>query len=120
MIKAFLLGALAAGVAVLVASKLFSGVRIRRGGTAITAAIVFGILNLAIGWLVSVILAIVLLPAALLTFGLPYLVLGWLANVVLLWITDKLIDDFEIENFGSLIGTAGLISVAAWLAQRIL
>ena len=120
MIKTFLFGALAAGLAVLVASKLFAGVRVRRSGTLIAVALVFALLNLVIGWLITAVLAIALLPAALLTFGLPYLFLGWLANLVLLWITDKVIRDFEIESFGSLLGTSGLISLAAWLAQRLL
>jgi putative membrane protein len=119
MFKSFVVGALAAGVAVLVASKLFSGVRVRRTGTLVAVSLVFALLNLVIGWLITAVLAIVLLPAALLTFGLPYLFLGWLANLVLLWLTDKVIDDFEIKTFGPLAGTAGLISLAAWLAQRV-
>ena len=120
MLKTFVFGALAAGLAVLVASKLFSGVHIRRSGTALTVALVFAILNLAVGWLVTAILAVLLLPAAILTLGLPYLILGWLANLVLLWITDKLVDDFEVRTFGSLAGTAALISAAVWIVQRIL
>jgi len=118
VIKSFLLGALVAGLAVVVASKIISGVRIRRGGTAVTVAIVFALLNLLVGWLIKTVLAVVLLPAALLTFGLVYLFLGWLANLVLLWITDKLVDDFEVRGFGSYAGAAGLISLAMWLVQR--
>jgi putative membrane protein len=119
MIKTFLLGALAAGLAVLAASKLFSGVRAKKTGTAVTVALVFALLNLVIGWLITAVLAVVLLPAALLTFGLPYLLLGWIANVILLWITDALVADFEIEGFGALLGTGALVSVAAWLVQRL-
>ena len=120
MIKSLLLGALAAGLAVVVASKLFSAVRIRRTGTAVIVGLVFAVLNLLIGWLVTALLALALLPAALFTFGLAYLFLGWLANAVVLWLTDKFIDDFEVDTFGALIGTGALVSGAAWLVQRLL
>ena len=59
------------------------------------------------------------LPQALLTFGLIYLAFGLIVNAVLLYITDKLIDDFKITGLGPLFGAAGLISVAAWLLPRI-
>ncbi len=119
MVKMFVIQAIAAGIAVLLASKIIPGVRIRKTESAIAIAAAFAVLNLLTGWLLKVVLAIVLLPAAFLTFGLVYLVLGLIVNSILLYVTDKLIDDFEIKGFGSLVGTAGLISVAAWLLPRI-
>lgn len=119
MFKTFIIQAIAAGIAVLVASKIMPGVRIREGKTAIGIALAFAALNLVAGWLLKAVLAIVLLPAAVLTFGLAYLVLGLIVNSILLYVTDKLIDDFEIKGFGPLIGSAGLISVASWLLPRI-
>lgn len=119
MVKMFVIQAIAAGVAVLLARKIIPGVRVRKTESAIGIAAAFAVLNLLIGWLLKVVLTIVLLPAALLTFGLVYLVIGLVVNTILLYVTDKLIDDFEIESFGSLVGTAGLISVAAWLLPRI-
>jgi putative membrane protein len=119
MVKMFLIQAIAAGIAVLLASKIIPGVRVRKTESAIGIAAAFAVLNLLAGWLLKVVLAIVLLPAAFLTFGLVYLVLGLIVNTILLYVTDKLIDDFEIKSFGSLVGTAGLISVAAWLLPRI-
>jgi putative membrane protein len=119
MVKMFVIQAIAAGIAVLLASKIIPGVRVRKTESAIGIAAAFAVLNLLAGWLLKVVLAIVLLPAAFLTFGLVYLVLGLIVNTILLYVTDKLIDDFEIKSFGSLVGTAGLISVAAWLLPRI-
>jgi putative membrane protein len=40
-------------------------------------------------------------------------------NSLLLWMTDKLIEDFEITGLGPLLGTAGLISLATWLLPRL-
>lgn len=119
MLKMFILQALAAGLAVLVASKIIPGVRVRKLETALGVAAAFAVLNLVTGWLLKAVLAVVLLPAALLTFGLAYLVLGLIVNSILLYITDKLIDDFEIDGLWPLVGSAGLVSVAAWLLPRI-
>jgi putative membrane protein len=119
MLKTFVIQAIAAAIAVLVAAKIMPGVRIRKTETAVGIAVAFAILNLLVGWLLKAVLAVVLLPAAILTLGLPYLVLGLVVNVILLYITDKLIDDFEVTGFWPLVGTAGLISIAAWLLPRI-
>lgn len=115
----FIIQAIAAALAVLLASKIMPGVQIRKTESAIGIAAAFAVLNLLAGWLLKLVLAIVLLPAAVLTFGLAYLVLGLIVNTILLYVTDKLIDDLEFKSFGSLVGTAGLISVAGWLLPRI-
>ena len=120
MINRFFLQALAAGIAVFIASRYVPGVRVRRNTTAIGVAAVFGLLTLLLGWVLRVLVGIALLPAAIMTFGLAFLVLGLIVNTILLWATDKLIDDFEIRGLGPLVGTAGLISLAAWVIQRLL
>lgn len=119
MFKDFIIQALAAGIAVLVGAKLMPSVRIRRFQTAIGVAAVFALLNFFLGWLVKFLVAVALLPAAILTLGLAYLFLGLLVNTVLLYATDKLIDDFEIRGLGPLVGTAALISFAGWLLPRL-
>ncbi|WP_437774654.1 phage holin family protein [Sorangium sp. So ce315] len=118
--KTLIIQALAAGLAVLVGTKLMPGVRIRKTGTTLVVAAVFTLLNLLLGWFVKFLVAVALLPAAVLTLGLAYLFFGIVVNSVLLWATDKLIDDFEIRGLGSLVGTAALISFAGWLLPRIL
>lgn len=117
--KTFLIQAIAAGLAILAASKFVPGVRIRKTESALIIAVAFAALNFVVGWLLKAVLAVALFPAALLTFGLAYLVLGLLVNAVLLYITDKVLDDFEIDGLWPLIQSAGLISVAAWLVTRI-
>ncbi|WP_437323055.1 phage holin family protein [Sorangium sp. So ce381] len=118
--KALIIQALAAGLAVLVGTKILPGVRIRTTQTALVVAAVFTVLNLLLGWLVKFLVAVALLPAAILTLGLAYLLFGLVVNSVLLYATDKLIDDFEIRGLGPLFGTAALISFAGWLLPRLL
>lgn len=119
MLKTFIIQALAAGIAVFVASKIIPGVKIRKNKAAFGIAAAFAALNLVAGWLLRVILALVLLPAAILSFGLAYALIGITVNAILLGVTDHFIDDFEIEGFWPLVKAAGLISIAAWILPRI-
>ncbi len=111
----FILTGVVVAIAVFVASKLLSGVKVKRDGALVMMALVFGVVNVLVGWLVKVLIAIALFPVALVTLGLPYLFLGLLANMAMLWLTDKLVDDVEFKGLGSLFGTAVLISVVGWL-----
>ncbi len=60
-------------------------------GTAVIVAIVYSLINFFFGWL----LIVLSLPFIIITFGLFKLVI----NAVLLWITDKMLDDFQIKDF---------------------
>lgn len=111
----FLLTGVVVAVALFAASKLLSGVKVKRNGALVMMALVFGVLNVFVGWLVKLLIAIALFPVALVTLGLPYLFLGLLANMAMLWLADKLVDDVEFKGFGSLFGTAVLVSVVGWL-----
>ena len=105
--------------AVLVASKLFADVKVATVRSAVGVALLFGVLNVVLGWLIAGVAALVLLPAALFTFGLAWLLVGFVVNCVLLWITDKAVKSFEINSFRALFGTAAIIGVAQWLLQLV-
>jgi len=92
---------------VLVLARLLPGFRIRTPLTAIFVALVFSVLNFALGWLIRVML---FLPA-ILTLGLLFLVLPLIVNAILLWLTDKLMGSFEIETLGGLLLSAAVITV---------
>ena len=68
------------------------GVRLKSYGTAVIVALVYGLLNYFLFWLVALIAFILML----LSFGL----FGLVINAFLLWLTDKLIADFEIDSLG--------------------
>ncbi len=79
---------------ILFLAKVLPGVRVGGFGSALAVAVVYALLSTCLMW----ILTLLTLPAILLTFGLFMFVLyGFL-----LWLTDKLVDSFKIDGFGSL------------------
>lgn len=77
--------------AVFLVAKFLPGIRIKNFMTAVIVAIVYSVINFMTGWL----LVLLTLPFMIITFGLFKLVI----NAGLLWVTDKMIDDFEINDF---------------------
>jgi putative membrane protein len=98
------LAALAATVYAL--ARLLPDVRVKSAGTALVVAVVFSLLNFFLGWLIKVALFV----PAILTLGLLFLILPFVVNTILLWLTDKLIEAFEIRTTGSLLLSAGAIT----------
>lgn len=80
---------------VLGVSKILPGVRVRGYSAAIGVAVVYALLS----WALKGLLVFLSLPLILVTFGLFLLVL----NAFLLWLTDKILDGFEIRSTPSLL-----------------
>jgi putative membrane protein len=91
-------------IAVFLVAKIMPGIHLKGFGTAIVVAIVYSLINYLFGWL----LLLIAWPAVIITFGLFKFVI----NAFLLWITDKLIDGFEIEGVGITLVAAFLITIA--------
>lgn len=91
-------------VAVFVVARLLPGVHLKNFGTAILVAVVYSVIN----FLLYRILVFLSLPFMILTFGLFAVVI----NGFLLWLTDQLIEDFEIEGCVTTLIAAILISLA--------
>ena len=71
--------------------------------TAVGVAAVYGVLKFCLYW----VLFFLSLPFIFLTLGLFLLVL----NAIFLWITDKMIDGFEIDSFLHTLVASAVISV---------
>jgi len=84
-------------------SNFLPGIRIENYGTAVIVAVVYSIINLLLGW----VLVFLSLPLILITFGL----FNFVINAFMLWITDKMIDGFEIQGAGTTLMASFLISV---------
>jgi putative membrane protein len=91
---------------------LLPGVRIKSRRSAVVVAVVFSVLNVVVGWLIKMLLAAVLFLPAILTLGLAWVLVPFVANAILLWITDELLDTFELRDTRALLLTAGAITVA--------
>ena len=90
----------------------FPGVRLKSFGTALAVVLVSGVLNYFLFWLVALIAFIPML----LSFGL----FGLVINAFLLWLTDKLIDDFKIDSLRTTLLIAILLTVAKVVLRAIL
>ncbi len=87
----FIFNILILSVAVFLVARFLPGIRIKNFMTAVVVAVVYSLINFLTGWL----LVAITFPLMIITFGLFKLVI----NAGLLWVTDKLIEDFEIKDF---------------------
>ncbi|MEM8930122.1 MAG: phage holin family protein [Acidobacteriota bacterium] len=101
----------------LVTPRLLPGVRVRGWGAAIAIALVFAVLNLLIGWLLSAVLTFLSFPFVVLTLGLFMIVVTTAVNAVLLKLTDTLLDVFELPGWGAAFGMGFLFAVAGQVAE---
>ncbi len=93
------------------AAALLPDVKVRSWGAAAGAALVFGISNAVLGWLLSGITTVVLFLPNFVTFG---LLVPLVVNMALLKLTDVVVEeDLDIEGWRGLLGTATAVSVAS-------
>lgn len=102
---------LTAGLVYVLASVL-PGVRMRTFGTAVVVALVYGVLNYFLFW----VLALITFIPMLLSLGL----FGLVINTFLLWVTDKVVDDFEIRSLGMTFIMAVLLTVGRIVLRVVL
>ena len=100
-----------AGILLLLASVL-PGVRLKSYGTAVIVALVYGLLSFFLGWLIELVFFIPML----LSVGL----FGLVINAFFLWVTDKLIDDFEIDSLKTTLIMAVLLTIGRVVASALL
>ena len=101
-----------AGVLFLLAA-LLPSVTIKNYGTAIGVALVVGILNATIGWLLR-------LPLNIITLGLLSFVVRLVVTAVIIKIADKLFSGFEVKGWAAAFILAAAIAIAGTLLNCIL
>ena len=87
------------------------GMYVENYGTAVGVAIVYGIINVTLGS----VLKLLGLPFIIITVG----VFLFFINAFLLWLTDALMDSFEIEDAGTTIMAAVVITLADTLLDFV-
>ncbi|MFC1553350.1 phage holin family protein [candidate division KSB1 bacterium] len=99
-------------IVIFIVAKFLPGIRLKNYLTAIIVALVYSVINFVFGWL----LMLLTFPFMFITFGLFKFVI----NAFMLWITDKLIEDFEIESLRTTFIAAFLITVIDSIIKWIL
>jgi len=99
----WILSWLVLSISVFIVTKIMPSVYVKNFRTSLLVALVYGILKL----LLTKILVLLSLPFIVLTLGLFYFII----NAFLLWLTDKLIEGFQIKGVFITIIASILISI---------
>jgi putative membrane protein len=113
MILHLLISWLVLSLIVLATAALLPGFRVRGFGGAVIVAMLFGLFNVLIGWLLFVAIGIG-------TLGLGFLLAfltRWFVDAVLLSLVDAVSKSLEIKSFGWALGAAALMSALSLLAD---
>jgi len=97
-------------------SKLLPGFRIGSFSTALVVAAVYSVLHIVLHFILFEVLWILTIIPVILTLGIIFFVV----NAMILWLTDKLVQDFDIDNTATLLVAAVLLTVANWIIRFIL
>lgn len=96
---------------IVIVAEIVPGIRLKGVGTAIAVAVVYSLVNVVLG----TVLKFLSLPLIFLTLGLFLVII----NALMLWLTDLLIDDFEIKDMQTTFTAAVLISVADFILDLL-
>ena len=96
---------------IVIIAEIVPGIRLKGFGTAIAVAVVYSLVNVVLG----TVLKFLSLPLIFLTMGLFLLII----NTLMLWLTNLLIDDFEIKDMQTTLIAAVLISVADFILDLL-
>ena len=97
----------------LLAAKVMPTVKIRSFGTAVLVALVIGVLNATIGFLLR-------LPLNILTLGLLSFVVRLIVTAIIIKITDKFFSGFEVASFTTALILAAIMALAGVLFSHFL
>ena len=94
-------------VALMITAYVLPGFKVKGFGAAMFAAALIGLLNISVG----VLLNVLALPITILTLGLFTFVI----SAIVLKIAAGLMDDFEIDGWGTAIVGAVVLAIVNWL-----
>jgi putative membrane protein len=97
-------------------SKILPGFRIGNFGTALVVSAVYSILYIVLHFILFDVLWILTIIPVILTLGIIFFVV----NAVILWLTDKIVEDFNIDNAATLIMAAVLLTIVNWIIRFVL
>lgn len=98
-------------LSIMIVAAVLPGMKVKDLGTSLKVAIVYSIVNFLLFW----ILAFFSMPFIILTFGLFVFVI----NGFLLWVTNALLEDFEIDGCGTAVIGALLLAIVNMILSWI-
>jgi len=99
-------------LALIIITHLIPSIQINGFGTAMIVAVVLGLLNASLRW----VLIILTLPVNILTLGLFTLVI----NALMFWLCATLLKGFEVSGFWSAFFGSLLYSAVSWLLSAVI
>jgi putative membrane protein len=103
---------LLSALSLLVVAYLVPGVEIRSFGTALVAAVVIGLVNATLGF----VLKILTLPLTIVTFGLFLIVI----NALMLSFAAMLVPGFSVDGFGAALLGAIVLSLVSFVLRGLI
>lgn len=94
-------------------------VRFKTPKVILFAAPLMGLANVTLGWLLGFITTVILILPIILTLGLFGIVVPVIVNAFLIKLVDWKYKDFEVEGLRPLLGSAIVVSLAAFIVDRI-
>jgi putative membrane protein len=108
----FIINLLISAVVVFIIAYIMPSVTIKNFGTAIIVAILIGLLNATVGFLIR-------LPMNLLTLGLLSFVVRLVVTAIVIKIVDKFVRGFEVKGFMPALVMAIAMALAGTLIDRV-
>ncbi|MBI5572036.1 MAG: phage holin family protein [Desulfomonile tiedjei] len=99
-------------LAILAAAYIVPGVRVANVKSAVIAAAILGVLNV----LVKPIITFLLFPFIWITLGLLLFVI----NAFMFWLVAQVMDDFQVDSFGSALLGSLVVSVVSFVVHLVL
>jgi putative membrane protein len=103
---------LLSAIALLIVSRVVPGFHVNSLGTALVAAVIFGLLNATVGLL----LKLVSLPLVILTFGIFLLVV----NAIILEVASGFVPGFHISTFSAAFWGAAVLAIIQMLFRFLI
>jgi putative membrane protein len=103
---------LLSAIALLIVSRVVPGFHVNSLGTALVAAVIFGLLNATVGLL----LKLVSLPLVILTFGIFLLVV----NAIILEVASGFVPGFRISTFSAAFWGAAVLAIIQMLFRFLI
>jgi putative membrane protein len=107
---------LVTSVAVWVTAAVLPGFKVKDFKSAVIVALIFGLLNFLLGWLLFAVFTVATLGLAWLLWFLT----RWVINTLLLMLTDKLTDHLKIDSFAWALLGALAISIVSSVVTMVL